>query len=154
MRAETSQAEGVRHGRHEVSRPFEAKNLRRNDGCADDKGRADQKHHSQTDLSGDQAERRSRDPECEIETGGGGPPWRGRDFRVASAVPLRREPIVEIRAADVIRCLPGHKHWHGATPTTAMTHIAVQEALDGKNVMWMEKVTDDEYMRGPASSGT
>jgi len=44
------------------------------------------------------------------------------------------EPIVEIRAGDVIWCPPGHKHWHGATPTTAMTHIAVTEALDGKNV--------------------
>ena len=42
------------------------------------------------------------------------------------------EPIVEIRAGDVVWCPPGHKHWHGATPTTAMTHIAVQEALDGK----------------------
>jgi quercetin dioxygenase-like cupin family protein len=41
------------------------------------------------------------------------------------------ESIVEIRAGDVIRCPPGHKHWHGATPTTAMTHIAIQEALDG-----------------------
>src|SRR5437868_2925984 len=51
-------------------------------------------------------------------------------------------PIVEIRAGDVIRCPPNHKHWHGATPTTAMTHIAIQEALDGKLVEWMEKVTD------------
>ena len=44
------------------------------------------------------------------------------------------EPRVEIRAGDVIWCPPGHKHWHGATSTTAMTHIAIQEALDGKNV--------------------
>jgi len=56
------------------------------------------------------------------------------------------EPRVEIRAGDVIWCPPGHKHWHGATSTTAMTHIAVQEALDGKNVIWMEKVTDEEYL--------
>src|SRR5271165_7094621 len=52
------------------------------------------------------------------------------------------EPIVEIRAGDVIWCPPGHKHWHGATPTTAMSHIAIQEALDGVAVVWMEKVTD------------
>ena len=61
------------------------------------------------------------------------------------------EAIVEIRAGDVIWCPPGHKHWHGATPTTAMTHIAIQEALDGKNVIWMEKVTDEEYLAGPAA---
>jgi quercetin dioxygenase-like cupin family protein len=59
------------------------------------------------------------------------------------------EPIVEIRAGDVVWCPPGQKHWHGATPTTAMTHIAVQEALDGKAVEWMEKVTDAEYLIGP-----
>jgi len=57
-------------------------------------------------------------------------------------------PIVEIRAGDVVWCPPGHKHWHGATPTTAMTHIAIQEALDGKNVEWLEKVTDEEYLVG------
>ena len=59
------------------------------------------------------------------------------------------EPIVEIRAGDVIWCPPGHKHWHGATPTSAMTHLALQEALDGKVVAWMEKVTDEEYLAGP-----
>ena len=48
----------------------------------------------------------------------------------------------------MIWCPPGHKHWHGATPTTAMTHIAIQEALDGVNVIWMEKVTDEEYAVG------
>ena len=58
------------------------------------------------------------------------------------------ENIVEIRAGDVIWCPPGHRHWHGATPTTAMTHIAVQEALNGKSVEWLEKVTDEEYFRG------
>ena len=52
----------------------------------------------------------------------------------------------EIRAGDVIFCPPGHKHWHGATPTTAMTHIAIQEGLDGKFVEWMEKVTDEQYL--------
>ncbi len=56
------------------------------------------------------------------------------------------EPRVEIHAGDVIWCPPGHKHWHGATATMAMTHIAIQEALDGRNVTWMEKVTDEEYL--------
>jgi len=54
-------------------------------------------------------------------------------------------PIEEIRPGDVIFCPPGTKHWHGATATTAMTHIAIVEALDGKTVEWMEKVRDDEY---------
>jgi quercetin dioxygenase-like cupin family protein len=62
------------------------------------------------------------------------------------------EPIVEIRAGDVIWCPPGHKHWHGATPTTAMTHMAIQESLDGKAVNWLEKVSDAEYLAGPATS--
>jgi quercetin dioxygenase-like cupin family protein len=57
-------------------------------------------------------------------------------------------PVEEIRPGDVVRCPPGVKHWHGATPTTAMTHIAIQEALDGKVVDWMEKVGDDQYRRG------
>ena len=55
------------------------------------------------------------------------------------------EPVVEIRAGDVIWCPPNHRHWHGATPTTAMSHIAIQEALDGKVVEWMEKVSDEQY---------
>ena len=59
-------------------------------------------------------------------------------------------PIVEINAGDIISCPPDHRHWHGATPTTAMTHIAIQEAKDGKVVEWMEKVTDEEYLVGPA----
>ena len=62
------------------------------------------------------------------------------------------EPVVEIRAGDAIWCPPGHRHWHGATPTTAMTHIAVQEALDGKVVEWMEHVADEQYLAGPARS--
>lgn len=60
------------------------------------------------------------------------------------------EPIVEIRAGNVIWCPPGHKHWHGATPTTSITHIAIQEALDGQNVEWMERVSDEQYPVGPA----
>lgn len=57
-------------------------------------------------------------------------------------------PVVEIRAGDVVKCPPGHKHWHGATSTTSMTHIAIQEALDGKNVNWLEKVSDEQYLAG------
>ena len=54
-------------------------------------------------------------------------------------------PIEEIRPGDVVWIQPGEKHWHGAAPTTAMTHIAVQEQLDGKAAEWMEKVTDEQY---------
>jgi len=59
------------------------------------------------------------------------------------------EDIVEIRAGDVVVCPPGHRHWHGATPTTSMTHIAIQEALNGSPVTWMEHVTDAQYLAGP-----
>lgn len=54
-------------------------------------------------------------------------------------------PVEEIRPGDVVRFEPGEKHWHGAAPTTAMTHIAIQEALDGKAVDWMEHVSDAQY---------
>ena len=54
-------------------------------------------------------------------------------------------PIEEIRPGDVVVFAPGEKHWHGAAPTTAMTHIAIQEALDGKAVEWKEKVSDEQY---------
>ena len=54
-------------------------------------------------------------------------------------------PIEEIRPGDVVVFAPGEKHWHGAPPTTAMTHIAIQEALDDKAVEWMEKVSDEQY---------
>src|SRR6188768_3736932 len=57
-------------------------------------------------------------------------------------------PIEEIRPGDVIWFEPGEKHWHGATATTAMTHIAIQEALDGKPVDWMEHVSDEQYQGG------
>jgi quercetin dioxygenase-like cupin family protein len=53
--------------------------------------------------------------------------------------------IEEIRPGDVVWFAPGEKHWHGATATTAMTHIAVQEQLDGKVVDWMEQVSDEQY---------
>lgn len=59
-------------------------------------------------------------------------------------------PIEEIRPGDVITCPPGTKHWHGATPTTAMTHIAIQERdAAGKVVDWLEKVSDEQYLAGP-----
>ncbi len=54
-------------------------------------------------------------------------------------------PIEEIHPGDVVWFPPGEKHWHGATATTAMTHIAIQEALDGKVVDWLEKVSDEQY---------
>ena len=56
-------------------------------------------------------------------------------------------PIEEIRPGDVVSILPGEKHWHGAKPTTAMTHIAIQEKLNGKAVDWMEQVSDEQYRR-------
>jgi len=56
-------------------------------------------------------------------------------------------PVEEIRPGDVISFAPNEKHWHGAAPTTAMTHIAIQEALDGKVVDWMEKVSDEQYRK-------
>jgi quercetin dioxygenase-like cupin family protein len=70
-----------------------------------------------------------------IVTGGSGwvQPWGG--------------PTQEIREGDVVWIPPGQKHWHGATATTAMTHIAIQEFLDGKSVDWMEKVSDEQYRR-------
>jgi quercetin dioxygenase-like cupin family protein len=55
-------------------------------------------------------------------------------------------PIEEIRPGDVVCFAPGEKHWHGAAPTTPMTHIAIQENLNGKPVEWMEKVSDQQYL--------
>jgi quercetin dioxygenase-like cupin family protein len=55
--------------------------------------------------------------------------------------------IEEVRPGDVVWIPPGEKHWHGATPTTAMTHIAIQESLDGKNGDWLEKVSDEQYRK-------
>jgi len=56
-------------------------------------------------------------------------------------------PVEEVRPGDIVWFPPGEKHWHGASPTTAMSHIAIQEALDGKAVDWMEKVSDDQYRK-------
>ena len=72
----------------------------------------------------------------------------GQRLVVVSGVGLTQEwgkPIQEIRPGDVVWCPPGVKHWHGAAPTTAMTHLAVTGTADGKNVTWMEKVTDEQY---------
>ena len=68
----------------------------------------------------------------------------------AGAGRVQREggPIEEIRPGDVVQFAPNEKHWHGAAPTTAMTHIAIQETLDGKVVDWMEKVSDEQYQAG------
>jgi quercetin dioxygenase-like cupin family protein len=60
-------------------------------------------------------------------------------------------PIEEIRPGDIVWFPPNEKHWHGALPTTALTHIAVQESLDGKSVEWMEKVTDEQYNGRPTN---
>jgi quercetin dioxygenase-like cupin family protein len=57
-------------------------------------------------------------------------------------------PVKVIRPGDVVSCPPGEKHWHGASPATAMTHIAIQEELNGRVVDWLEKVTDEQY-QGP-----
>ncbi|MXX88655.1 MAG: cupin domain-containing protein [Boseongicola sp. SB0665_bin_10] len=57
--------------------------------------------------------------------------------------------IHEIRSGDVVWFAPEERHWHGAAPDTGMTHIAIQEALDGSNVTWMEHVTDAEYSGKP-----
>jgi quercetin dioxygenase-like cupin family protein len=74
----------------------------------------------------------------------------GQTLIVTSGLGLAQRdggPIEEIRPGDVVWFAPGEKHWHGATPTTAMTHIAVQEAQGGKTVEWLEKVSDDQYGR-------
>jgi quercetin dioxygenase-like cupin family protein len=58
------------------------------------------------------------------------------------------QPIQEIHPGDVVWFAPQEKHWHGASPNTAMTHIAIQEKLDGKVVSWLEQVTDEQYAQG------
>jgi quercetin dioxygenase-like cupin family protein len=59
-------------------------------------------------------------------------------------------PIQEFAAGDILLCPRERRHWHGATPEGVMTHVAIQETFDGKAVTWMEKVTDAEYLAGPA----
>ena len=72
----------------------------------------------------------------------------GQRLVVTSGAGLTQEwgkPVQEIRAGDVVWCPPGVKHWHGAAPGSAMTHLAVTGTKDGKNVNWMEKVSDAQY---------
>jgi len=72
----------------------------------------------------------------------------GQRLVVTSGVGLVQEwgkPMQQIRSGDVIVCPPGVKHWHGAAPTSAMTHLAVTGLVDGKSVQWLEKVTDEQY---------
>ena len=89
-------------------------------------------------------------------TPGARTPWKlnplGQTLIVTSGVGWTQcegEEIVEIRAGDVIGCPPGHRHWDDATPDHAMTYIAIHEAKDGKTVEFGEKVTDEEYQKGP-----
>ena len=67
----------------------------------------------------------------------------------AGAGRVQREggPVEQIRPGDLVWFEPGEKHWHGAAPDAAMTHIAIAEALDGRTVEWLEKVTDEQYRR-------
>lgn len=72
----------------------------------------------------------------------------GQHLVVVSGVGLTQEwgkPVQEIHPGDVLVCPPGVKHWHGAAPTSAMTHLAVTGSLDGKSAEWLEKVTDEQY---------
>lgn len=72
----------------------------------------------------------------------------GQRLVVSSGVGLTQEwgkPIQVVRPGDVVWCPPGVKHWHGAAPTTAMSHIAVTATLNGQNVDWMEKVSNEQY---------
>lgn len=80
----------------------------------------------------------------------------GQTLIVTSGLGLTQcwgEAPVEIRPGDVISCPPGKKHWHGASPAAAMSHIAIQEALDGRMVDWMEKVSDEEYRAAARTAG-
>ncbi len=72
----------------------------------------------------------------------------GQTLIVTSGL-VQREggPVEEIRPGDIVWFAPGEKHWHGATSTTAMTHIAIAEKLNGSPVDWMKKVTDEQYLR-------
>jgi quercetin dioxygenase-like cupin family protein len=74
--------------------------------------------------------------------------WLGQTLHVLSGagrVQAWGGPIREIKPGDTVWIPPGEKHWHGAGPTTAMVHIAMQEALDGAHVAWLEKVSDEQY---------
>ena len=66
-------------------------------------------------------------------------------------VQSRGGPVVKIRPGDVVWCPPDEEHWHGATTTTGMTHIAIRESLDGKHIEWMEPVSDEQYAAGESA---
>lgn len=73
---------------------------------------------------------------------------KGQYFVVVSGVGYTQEwgkPVQVLHSGDVVWCPPGVKHWHGAAPANAMTHLAITGTVDGKNVEWMEKVTDEQY---------
>ncbi|NDJ55901.1 cupin domain-containing protein [Enterobacteriaceae bacterium 4M9] len=73
----------------------------------------------------------------------------GQRLIVTAGVGLTQEegqPVQVIRVGDMVSCPPGVKHWHGAAPDSAMTHLAITGTVDGKNVQWMEKVTDEQYL--------
>jgi len=75
---------------------------------------------------------------------------RGQTLIVVSGLGWAQKeggPVEEIRSGDIVWFAPGEKHWHGASPAVAMSHIATQEQLDGKVVEWLEKVTDQQYRR-------
>lgn len=79
---------------------------------------------------------------------------RGQYLIVLSGVGWTQEaggPIVEIHPGDVVWCPPGVKHWHGASATTGLVQLSVQEAVDGKNVEWLEMVADADYAKGPTA---
>jgi quercetin dioxygenase-like cupin family protein len=61
-------------------------------------------------------------------------------------------PVQEFAAGDILLCPRDRRHWHGATPESSMSHVAIQEALDGTNVTWMEQVTDEEYLEGRSAA--
>ena len=63
------------------------------------------------------------------------------------------EAVHEFHAGGILWCPAEHKHWHGATPHTGMTHIAIQESVDGSPVTWMEHVSEEEYLAGPENKG-
>ncbi|HUH96872.1 MAG TPA: cupin domain-containing protein [Anaerolineales bacterium] len=76
---------------------------------------------------------------------------RGQTLIVTSGCGLAQSwggPVEEIRPGDVVWCPPGEKHWHGAAPTTAMTHISIVEQVDGKSADWLEHVSDEQYPGG------
>ena len=86
----------------------------------------------------------------EAKAGGARPAWLGyvavRDVdETAARVQRDGGPVEEIRPGDVVWFPPGEKHWHGAAATTAMSHIAIQEKLNGSPVDWLEHVTDEQY---------